>query len=152
MTGSDIYSALSHGGRFSLPYLFKIEQGENTLRLVGNTEAVEYDGDTYLPSNLSYTPPSSNGGVLKGGGLTATMIGNSLPEIFRKADDLMRIQVVGAIANDGTVSPVRIFRHRYGSVTVSNDMEMSIAFDGDDRMSMTFPAAIFDADNNRGNA
>lgn len=152
MTADQLYGILTHSGAYSLPYLFRFHHDSfGTLLLCGNNEAITYDGETYLPANISYSRPKSQNGVLTGGTLTASLIGNSLPEFFAAGDFLMSVEVVGVVADGGTVEPFRMFRHRYGDMTVSG-MELTISFTSDDRMGMTFTPDIFDADNNRGNA
>ncbi|MBR7080847.1 MAG: hypothetical protein IKI40_10085 [Treponema sp.] len=152
MTSDQIYSLITHSGQYSLPYLFRFHHEDfGTLLLCGNNEAITYDGETYLPANIKYTRPKSQNGVLTGGTLTASLIGNTLSEFFAVGDFLMSVEVVGIIAEGGTVEPFRAFRHRYGDMTVS-DMDLTISFTADDRMGMTFPPDVFDADNNRGNA
>ncbi len=152
MTSGEIYSRLSHGGGYALPYLFRFHHDEvGTLLLAGNNEAVTYGGETYLPANIQYTRPKNTGGRLQNASIKASLIGNTLNEMFAAGDYLMTVEVVGVIAENGEVTPYRMFRHRYGDMTVSG-MELTISFVPDDRMEMAFPPDIFDADNNRGNA
>lgn len=152
MTTGELYSILTHSGPYALPYLFKFSHEDfGTLYLCGNNEAISYDGHTYLPANISYTRPKNRGGMLTGGTLKASLIGNTLPEFFAVGDYLMQVDVVGVLAEGGTVEPMRSFIHKYGDMTVA-DMELTISFEPDDRTTMTFPPEVFDNDNNRGNA
>lgn len=153
MTPEQLYATLSRSGKYALKYLVRFHHDEyGDLYLVNNNQAVIHDGITYLPSNFSYTRPKVTGGVLQNGELSVTLIGNSLPELFRLGDYLMTVDVMGAVVENGDVAPLRIFHHQYGTMTVTGSMEMTISFTNDDRTGMVFPPNVFDSENNRGNA
>ena len=89
---------------------------------------------------------------MKSGQLEITAIDNSVIDIIDNSDELFEITAIGVLNDDGTVTAMKMYRHQYGSATTTEDMRVVIAFTNDDRLSMTFPPYIFDADNNRGNA
>ena len=152
MTAEQLYATLSRSGRYALKYLAKFHHDAyGDLRLVNNNEAVEYQGETFLPSNFSYSRPKTTGGVLQNGELRISLIGNSLPELFRLGDYLMTVDIVGIMVGTGEIAPLRIFHHQYGTMTVTGAMDLQISFTNDDRMGMVFPPNVFDSDNNRGN-
>lgn len=153
MTQNEVFNALHRGGAFSLPYLIKMYHPDyGSLYFVNNNENVEYDSQTFLASTFNYTPPQTIGGVLKNGQLEITAIDNQVIDIIDNSDELFEITAIGVLNDDGTVTAMKLYKHQYGSATVTEDMRIVIAFTNDDRLSMTFPPYIFDSDNNRGNA
>lgn len=153
MTQNEVFNALHRGGAFSLPYLIKMYHPDfGALYFVNNNENVTYNGVTYQASTFNYTPPQTIGGVLKNGELEITAIDNSVINIIDNSDELFEITAIGVLNDDGTITAIKMFRHQYGSATVTEDMRVVIAFTNDDRLNMTFPPYIFDSDNNRGNA
>lgn len=147
----DVFNALTKGGTFTAPYLIKITQGDTSLYFINDNVSVTYDGHIFQSSAFEYTPPQTIGGYLQGGTLEISVIGNSMQELAVLADETLRLDVVGALF-DGTVTPYRSFHHQYGELNATADGVISIEFTNDDRMEMTFPAEMFDAENNAGNA
>ena len=153
MTADQIYRTLARGGTYSLPYLVHFHHDEvGDLYLVNNTEDVEYDGHVYKAGNFTYSRPKNSGGVLTGGELSVTAIGNSLIEFVQLGDFLMTVDVTGILAENGEVSPIGCWHHQYGTVTITNGMQITCSFSNDDRLEMNFPPYMFDQDNNRGNS
>ena len=153
MTTKEIYRTLSHSGPYSLPYLVRMyHQDYGELLLVNSPVDIEYKGKTYLAANFEYTRPKTIGGVLDGGSLSVSVIGNTATDLFMLADYLMTVTVVGVLMQGGEVQPVQQYRHQYGTVTVDSSMKMQLSFTNDDRLGMVFPPYVFDNDNNRGNA
>lgn len=153
MTQNEIFNALYSGGAFSLPYLIKMyHPTHGALYFVNNNEDVIYDGNTYAASTFKYTRPQTIGGVLKNGSLEITAIQNEVIDIIEKSDELFEVTAVGVLDAGGTITPIKSFKHQYGTVVTDEQMKVTISFTNDDRLEMTFPPYIFDADNNRGNA
>lgn len=153
MTQEEVFNALHKGGAFSLPYLIKLYHPEHgALYFVNNNENVVYDGITYNASAFKYTRPQTIGGVLKSGSLEITAIDNEVIDIVEKSDELFEVTAVGVLEKGGQITPIKMFRHKYGSVTTDEKMKIVFSFTNDDRLEMAFPPYVFDSDNNRGNA
>lgn len=152
MTNDEIFNALYGGGNYTLPYLLRFSHEKlETLYLVNNNENVIYDEKTYLASDFEYTPPAFDG---SGGSLSISSEPNenALFEFIENADYKYRLDIVGALNLDGTVTPLKQYVHFFGSVTVDAKGKISFQLSGDDRLDMTFTPYKFDTDNNRGNA
>jgi hypothetical protein len=153
MTQNEVFNALFTGGAYSLPYLIKMEHPDATpLYFVNNTDDVIYNGVTYKASGFKYTAPQTIGGVLKNGTLEITAIDNEVIELIDQSDELFKITAVGVLNNDGTITAIKLYKHQYGSASITEDMRINISFTNDDRLEMNFPPYVFDSDNNRGNA
>ena len=153
MTQDEVFNALHRGGAYNLPYLIKMYHPDyGSLYFVNNNEDIVYNSQTYSASTFNYTPPQTIGGVLKNGQLEITAIDNSVINIIDNADELFEITAVGVLNDDGTVTAMKMYKHQYGSASTTEDMHVVITFTNDDRLNMTFPPYIFDADNNRGNS
>lgn len=152
MTTNELYAAFIHGGSFALPWLITFTHDTaGTIRLVNNTDDVEYDGETYSACTFDYSRPTAVGGVLNGGTLSITAVDSGLVEFFDVADESFTFQAIGVYL-DGEVTPVTWYAQKYANVAISNEMEITVEFTGDDRLAMVFPPYVFDAENNRGNA
>lgn len=153
MTQDEVFKALANGGAYSLPYLIKMEHPQaGALYFVNNNEDITYEGVTYSASAFKYTRPQVMGGVLKSGALEITAIDNQVIEIVENSDELLEVTAIGVLNKNGTITPIKQYRHKYGSASVDEKMKVTISFTNDDRLEMTFPPYVFDADNNRGNA
>nr|DAM54544.1 MAG TPA: protein of unknown function (DUF1833) [Caudoviricetes sp.] len=153
MTQNEVFNALHRGGAFSLPYLIKMYHPTyGTLYFVNNNEDVIYNGNTYHASNFKYTRPQTIGGVLKNGILEITAIDNEVIDIIEKSDELFEVTAVGVLDKAGSITAIKTFKHQYGTAVIDEQMKVVISFTNDDRLEMTFPPYVFDADNNRGNA
>ena len=153
MTQNEIFNALASGGAYSLPYLIKLHHPDvGTLYFVNNNEDVVYDGVTYHASGFKYTRPKTIGGVLKNGSLEITAIDNNVIDLIEESDELFTVTAVGVIESNGDITPIKSFKHQYGSVTTDETMKIKIIFTNDDRLGMAFPPYVFDSDNNGGNA
>lgn len=153
MTLDEIFNALHRGGAFSQPYLLQIlHPAAGVLYFVNNNEDVTYNGHTYKASTYKYTRPQTIGGVLKNGSLEITAINNSVIDLIEQSDELFKVTAVGVINKGGEISPYKSFIHQYGTVNINEEMKINISFTNDDRLEMTFPPYVFDADNNPGNA
>lgn len=153
MTQNELFNALHRGGPYSLPYLIRMHHPQyGALHFVNNNESIEYEGVTYTASGFKYTKPKTIGGVLKNGSLEITAIDNAVLDIIEQSDELFEVTAVGVLDEAGEITPIKMFRHQYGTVSITEDMRVQISFTNDDRLEMVFPPYVFDADNNRGNA
>lgn len=151
MTNNELYKMLARGGAYSLPYLIRLYQkGYTPLYYVNNNEDVEFKGALYKAASFKYTRPKQKNGVLTNGSLEITSM-NEVLDIVEAANDLFDVQVVGLL-QAGEVIPIKIYHHRYGSITSDESMKITITFSNDDRLQMVFPPYTFDTNNNRGNA
>lgn len=152
MTDDEIFNALYGGGNYTLPYLLKFSHEKlKTIYLVNNNEDVIFQGNTFLASDFEYTPPDVNG---SGGTLSISSEPNenTLFEFIENADYKYRLDIVGALNLDGTVTPLKQYVHFFGTVTIDAKGKITLQLAGDDRLDMTFTPYKFDTDNNRGNA
>lgn len=153
MTQNEVFNALHRGGAFSLPYLIKMYHPTyGALYFVNNNEDVIFNGITYNASTFKYTRPQTIGGVLKNGSLEITAIQNEVIDIIEKSDELFEVTAVGVLNKAGSITAIKTFKHQYGTAVTDEKMKVIISFTNDDRLEMTFPPYVFDADNNRGNA
>lgn len=153
MTQNEIFNALHRGGAFSLPYLIIMyHPNYGALYFVNNNEDITYDSNVYKASAFKYTKPKTIGGVLQNGSLEITAIDNEAIDIIDKSDELFEVTAVGVLDKGGSITPIKTFKHQYGSATTDEQMKITITFTNDDRLNMVFPPYVFDAENNRGNA
>ena len=146
-----IFNTLAKSGNYSLPYLIKLVHNDfGTIRLVNNNAPVHYDGSVYEASAFEYTEPKTIGAVYESASLEITLLDNTVIDFLETTDQLMRVEVVGVLAQNGTVQKIKQFKHQYGSAKWDGAMKLSFSFSGDDRLAMQFPPFIFDSDNNRG--
>ena len=149
MTEAELFQKYFHGGSYALPYLLEFSGPTyKTLYFAGTNENIEYNGKTYESASFEYTPPDSQG---KGATLRISALGNDLIQFVEYSDENYRLDVVGVIAENGTIQPLRQNKHFYGSVSYDEKMELNFSLATDDRLEMTFPPYKFDTDMNRGN-
>lgn len=139
-------------GSYSLPFLIHLYTPDMgfTERFINDTRDRVYDGKTYTASAFTYQQEPPAHGMTGGGTLEIAVKDNAVIDMV-ESSTLVFLDVIGALLEDGTVSPIRIFRHQYGSV-VCDGRKAVFTFEKDDRLRMTFPALIFNHYNNRGNA
>ena len=146
-----IFNTIAKSGNYSLPYLITLKHDSfGTIRLVNNNAPVELDGDVYEAGAFEYTEPKIVGGVYENAVLEITLLDNTVIDFLETTDQLMQVEVVGVLAQNGTVQKIKQFKHQYGSAKWSGAMKLSFSFSGDERLNMQFPPFIFDSDNNRG--
>lgn len=152
MTENEIIEALAYGGAYSLPYLIEIiNPNYENLYFVNNTDDIIYDNKTYKAAAFKYTKPKTTGGVLKNGTLEISAIDNSIIDSVNLSDELLQVKAVGIITQSGDITPLKTFRHQYGTITTDEQLRVIITFTNDDRLEMNFPPYIMDAENNAGN-
>lgn len=146
-----IFNTLAKSGNYCLPYLITLKHdGFGTIRLVNNNAPVEFEENIYEASAFEYTEPKTIGAVHENAALEITLLDNTVIDFLETTDHLMRVEVVGVLAQNGTVQKIKQFKHQYGSAKWDGAMKLSFSFSGDDRLNMQFPPFIFDSDNNRG--
>lgn len=150
MTKSQIFNLLFNGGRYTKQYLIKLSHPTaGTLYFVNNNQAVGYNDHVYNPANYEYIPPNAQG---EGASLSIGFADNyQIVEWVENADDRYTMEVVGAL-NNGTVQPIRAYKHFYGTVSMGDDGKLSFSLEDDGRLGMVFTVYKYDTDLNRGNA
>ena len=139
-------------GRYTLPFLIKLHDDKNTIvmRFVNDVKSVTFNGDVYTAGTFTYTPNASEQGFTGGGTLEISVQGNAVIDLIETYREV-RLEVVGCIMQDGNIAELKSFRHHYGKVRTDR-ATAKFTFERDDRLSMTFPALIWSAFNNRGNS
>jgi len=151
---TEIFNLLTdRAGSYSLPFLIKLSNSAGTtiLRRAGNTEDVVYGGNTYAATALEYKPAAEVQGF-DGGATLSIYCGKDdtvIDLIENAADKKVLLEVVAAINDDGTISPVRVFLHTTGSVEWDKT-KATFTYEKDERLSMTFPAIVITSLNARG--
>jgi len=152
MTDSEIFNSLFCGGNFTLPFLIKFTHpSAGEICLVNDNQSLMFESKQYAPADFTYTMPDTNGngGTLK---ISSVPTENELYEFVEKSDFRYRLDVVGAIMEDGTIQKIKSYVHFYGDVTIDKSGSINFSLGTDDRKDMTFPPYIFDTSNNPGNA
>lgn len=143
---------IQRNGGYCLHWLIKLSDANNNLvmRFVNNNQDVEYNGETYTATGFEYTPNNAESGYTGGGSLEIAYIGNQIIDLAESYKQI-KLDVVGVINERGEVTPYSRYHHTYGTLT-ANRGKAKFSFSKDDRLEMTFPALIWNAANNRGNA
>lgn len=150
MDANQIFNALFNGGKISRHWLVEFHFGTTHIYMINNNEAVTYAGNSYTASSFSYVQPNNKG---DGGGLNITSFDNDLIELIDRMDDTYSMRVVGILAEDTqTITPVNVYRHFYGSVTIGTDGNINFQLGKDDRLNMKFCVKKYDTEINPGNA
>lgn len=151
MAVTDLY--LYNGG-FSLPFLLHLyDKGRNIdIRLINDSEGCAYEGETYKAGTFRYTPNASEQGLTGGGTLEifAGGYGSEVTELVKLYSDITA-EIVGVMMEDGTITELRHFKHHNGKVKVDRK-SVTFTFSRDERLDMTFPALVWNSQNNRGNS
>lgn len=150
MTDLQIFEKLFNGGAYTLPYLIAFTHPSlGNLYFINATNDVTYNGKTYKSSSFKYTEPDNQG---DGASLEISLQDDKVLSLFiDKADYRMQIEVRGLLRENNTIQPLSIYKHMYATLSISADKILKATLGKDDRMKMTFPPYLFDADNNRGN-
>ena len=142
----NLWKKLANGGGYTLPYLVKIAapDGSGAMYLVNDNVSHEYGGNTYEPSNFEYTPADTGEGSFN----IELAVHDGIIDLLENYYEL-NIEVVGALIED-EVQEIASWAHKYGTATWDG-AKLEVSLDQDDRLSMTFPALLFNSYNNRGN-
>ncbi len=146
----NLWKELQQGGGYTLPFLLKFSSPEGQepaaqpIYLINDNVALTYNGVTYQPSQFSYTPNDSGEGSLSIELAQTDGIIDLLENYYE-----LNIEVIGVYCGN-EVQELGNFKHRFGTATWDGK-ELQMEFEQDDRLTMTFPALIFNSYNNRGN-
>lgn len=152
MTEAEIFNALFGGGNFTLPFLLKFTHPTaGKVCLINDNKSLTFESNTYEPANFTYNPPDDTG---SNANLEISSVPNenNLFEFIENSDYKYRLDVVGALLEDGTVQKIKLYSHFYGSVSADKTGKINFTLGADDRKDMTFTPYVFDTDNNPGNA
>lgn len=143
---------IQRNGGYCLHWLIKLSSPDDAIvmRFVNNNTNVEYNGETYEAGAFDYKPNNTESGYTGGGSLEISYIGNQIIDLAESYKKL-KLEVVAVINERGEISPYTRYKHSYGTMT-ANRGKAKFSFSKDDRLEMTFPALIWNAANNRGNA
>ncbi len=136
-------------GAYNLPWLIKLTGGTTNLFFVNDVINIIYNGNTYVASTFNYAPNKMESGFSGGGTLDISVIDNTVINLV-EINPSVKMEVVGVLSDDSGVSEVKKYNHSYGTIS-GNRLKITFKFEKDDRLSMTFPALIFNHYNNRGN-
>lgn len=152
---STVSKLFSNNAGFSLPYLIHLygtKNGKKSLemRFINDVKDCKYNGFVYEAEAFDYTPNASEYGMTGGGTLEISVIGNQIIDLVENYTDIT-FEAVGVLLDDGTIEELRFFKHHNGSVSVDR-ASATFTFKRDERLDMSFPALIWNTQNNRGNA
>lgn len=149
---ADFEKLIQRRGAYSLPYLIHLydDGGKISLYFINDVKDVSFGGNTYKAAAFSYTPNAAVMGFSGGGTLSIETDGNYVINLTDN-NYTIRLDVIGALMEDGSVTEIRTYSHRYGKASFSKG-KCDFTFDKDDRLQMTFPALIWSHLNNRGNS
>lgn len=141
-------------GLYSKHYLLKLYNGTDPdsteYYITDNNADIVYKNHTYHASAFRYTPKSSSYGFDGGGRLEIAATESNIINLIELNKNIY-VDATLVIVKDGEVSELTSYKHKYCTVS-GNRQSISIDFDKDDRLSMTFPTLIWSTQNNRGNA
>lgn len=139
-------------GTYSLPVLIHLYTKDKTVDLyyVNDVKKVSYGGHTYEPGAFEYTPNPCSNGFDGGGKLSIAARENKIIPMLDTYREVF-LEAVGGLDEGGNVEAFEFHSHHYGSVSVA-DGKAEFTFEKDDRLSMQFPALIWNRQNNRGNS
>lgn len=138
-----------YSGSYSLPYLIHLYNKKHDIDMyfVNDTEDHVFEGVTYSAESFHYQPSPSEYGLTGGGTLEISVVGNQVIDL---AHTDINLDVIGVIQEDGEITKLKQFSHRNGRVTMNRN-KAKFVFSRDERLDMSFPALVWNAQNNRGN-
>lgn len=147
-----ISKLFSFNGSYSLPYLINIhDKGRNIdMYFVNDTKDHEVDGKLYKAEAFNYQPRASEYGFSGGGTLEISVVGNQVIDLIELYSDIS-IDVTGVLQENGEIAKLNHFSHHNGKVTLDRN-KATFSLSREERLDMSFPALIFNAQNNRGNS
>lgn len=145
----NIFRKLCEGGAFNLPYLVHLynDDSSENVYLINDNSDFTYSGNTYKASNFTFTYNADGSSNLE---VELVDSGNAIIDLFENNYNFTA-EIVGVLKESGDVYVIKSFKHDYASATW-NGKSASITFEGDDRLSMTFPTLVWNTYNNRGNS
>lgn len=149
---ADFEKLIQRRGAYSLPYLIHLYDDDKKISLcfINDVKDAVFNGDTYKAAAFSYTPNAAVMGFT-GGGTLSIATGDNYIINLTDNNYTIRLDVVGALMEDGSITEIRTYKHHYGKASFSQG-KCDFTFDKDDRLQMTFPALIWSHLNNRGNS
>lgn len=153
---SDLTQLFNFNGGFSLPWLIHLygsnSSGDVTydMRFVNDNADCEYEGETYTAESFAYTPSFTEYGMNGAGTLEISAAGNQVSNLVQLCTSI-NLEVVAIILENGNVTPIQVIKHKNGHIK-GNRQQVTFDFDRDERLDMSFPALIWNSQNNRGNA
>lgn len=144
---------IQSSGGYSLPFLLHLYTKDRKvdLYLVNDTKDVSYGGKTYKAAAFTYTPNVPTAGLDGGGNLSIFSQEQNLVIPLADTYSEVFLDTVGAINEKGTVTPLEFHSHHYATFSAQGS-KATFNFEKDDRLSMNFPALIWNRMNNRGNS
>lgn len=151
---SDLFTTLiQKAGAYNLPFLIHLydSEGAISIRAVNDVDDVTYNGVTYSAAAFSYTPNADENGFDGGGSLEIALKESDYLVDLVQTTGTVSLDVVGIVNASGEVEPIKTWSHKYGTISVTRT-SAKFTYEKDDRLEMTFPALIWDYQNNRGNS
>ncbi|MDD5789207.1 MAG: hypothetical protein PUE30_01570 [Spirochaetia bacterium] len=149
MTDSELFELLTRKqGGFSLPVLITITDGSSSLRYVNSRDKITFGGNEFKPEVFQVSFNADALGFFGGG--TLEIARNFDVVSMLEENDTITIHINGILYN-GEVTELYGYTSRYCKASFSKST-VKITMEKDDRLSMTFPATVFSAENNSGNA
>ena len=155
---SNLSKLFSYNGTYSLPYLIHLSGSYKRngvtqtidMRFINDAVSCSYDGNTYTATAFNYTPNASEYGLTGGGTLEISVVGNQIIDLVEQCSEIT-LEVVGCMMKNGTITEMKHFAHKNGTIKVNRNVA-TFTFKRDERLDMTFPALIWNSQNNRGNS
>lgn len=149
MTNSELFELLtSKSGGFSLPVLITLTNGKTELNYVNARNNIVFNGRTYKAEVFQFSANADVLGFFGGGTLE---IARTIDVVsLLEQNDTITIKINGVLYN-GEVVELYGYTSRYCKAVFAKST-VKITMEKDDRLSMTFPATVFTAANNQGNA
>ena len=144
MTDSELFES----GGFSLPFLITLTDGKTELNYVNARNNVVFDGTTYKAEVFQFSANADVLGFFGGGTLEIARTFDVVSLL--EQNDHITIKINGVLYNGEAVGLCG-YTSRYCKAVFSKST-VKITMEKDDRLSMTFPATVFTAANNQGNA
>lgn len=145
MTVEELFCLLSSkNGAYSLPYLITLTDGTTTLNYVNSAYDITYDDTVYKSEVFQFTPNAYSYGFSGGGTLEIARTFDIVSLL--ENNSTITIKIVGVLYN-GEVSALTNFESSYCTATFDKST-VKITMEKDDRLSMTFPATVFNSANN----
>lgn len=145
---------MRRNGAYSLPYLIHLYDDNSIhnidMYFINDRKNFRYNGVLYKAAAFSYEPKAPVLGLSGGGTLKIETDDNYVINLTDNYTSI-RLDVIGALMEDGEVTEIRAYRHHYGTVKISAG-QVEFTFEKDDRLQMKFPALIWTRNNNKGNA
>ncbi|WP_296022529.1 hypothetical protein [uncultured Treponema sp.] len=149
MTDSELFELFtSKSGGFSLPFLITLTDGKTELNYVNARNNVVFDGTTYKAEVFQFSANADVLGFFGGGTLEIARTFDVVSLL--EQNDHITIKINGVLYNGEAVGLCG-YTSRYCKAVFSKST-VKITMEKDDRLSMTFPATVFTAANNQGNA